>query len=863
MKDTSPANLAAEVPDEVLDKAGGADPASGEAEGEAEEIDEEGADVDVADGSKGDQEEGVPPEVPGAFEIEYGRDGAPERYQKNIPEETELLDYILNFERQFHQLYTQRKRLFICPPNEYGVPKFVATTVRPTQLPFKDLLDHTTCSAFVADYITYEPLEEQTSHPEIQQSPTATLALNRGNAFDCSILLCSLLIGAGYDAYVVVGYGAKDVTLVTEGREECPLLIEKETPKVPEVERPQQKYSIKSRETLDSKFLATMKERKMNLKEEARVAEKQEQDRIKSDANQKWLKDSLHGLRVHAWVLVLAGKRAVPEAFFIEASSGKPCGVTHSSYLGIEAIFNNENYWVNMQDCSNGTAEMSFNMQDPSKFEYTLHKPPITPAPAPPSDSDATDEQTSHTGPVCSDIAGPVRVPPSWVMRLNITEEQFRRRRPRGQKITNYKECKLEQYSEYIKDDGLVMRLTIYDDRVETKGVAEIREVFANRKDKLAERTHYPRTGKVQERFLEGCINSLMEHTYYEQSAATSEFTMKFYSEARVDGLIERVDTGSVLTETYKDRDDGVTFVSCVFDPTTVIDGWRKILCMTQQYAPNTGNATRTGNIKEESFDVVKETARLVHHLTPGAFAVSTREYTKSQSANSKCRKKVTFKVAEFNADPLALPLASNHQQEEKEELDKRQELLRVAVRDIERETKQTLEIRGKEEASIQLLTSCFDAERNQTLRSHRDEVEAKQEVEEDTVEEELDYLAPYLIQIDNPNNLSHEDAAKVRSEYLKDLKNRLIEKANRIQARFDSETAELQKRQNFYNDNRFQNAEEEEMYVTFCNDAMFRIHVLEQRLNQHKELAPKKYEEAHNKLSQRFRSPTASMRKW
>ena len=33
----------------------------------------------------------------------------------------------------------------------------------------------------------------------------------------------------------------------------------------------------------------------------------------------------------------------------------------------------------------------------------------------------------------------------------------------------------------------------------------------------------------------------------------------------------------------------------------------------------------------------------------------------------------------------------------------------------------------------------------------------------------------------------------QVRSECLKDLKNRLIEKANRIQARFDSETAELQ----------------------------------------------------------------------
>ena len=48
-----------------------------------------------------------------------------------------------------------------------------------------------------------------------------------------------------------------------------------------------------------------------------------------------------------------------------------------------------------------------------------------------------------------------------------------------------------------------------------------------------------------------------------------------------------------------------------------------------------------------------------------------------------------------------------------------------------------------------------------------------------------------------------------------------------------------MQKRQNYYNDNQFQSGEEEELYVTFCNEAMFRIHVLEQRLNAHKEVPP------------------------
>ena len=64
--------------------------------------------------------------------------------------------------------------------------------------------------------------------------------------------------------------------------------------------------------------------------------------------------DKLHGLRVHCWVLVLSGKREVPEGFFIETLTGACHLLTHSAYLGIESVWNHKNYWVNMQDCSHG-----------------------------------------------------------------------------------------------------------------------------------------------------------------------------------------------------------------------------------------------------------------------------------------------------------------------------------------------------------------------------------------------------------------------------------------------------------------------------------------------------------------------------
>jgi hypothetical protein len=64
--------------------------------------------------------------------------------------------------------------------------------------------------------------------------------------------------------------------------------------------------------------------------------------------------DTLYGLRIHSWVLVLSGKREVPESLFIEPFTGLSHPVDSPNYLGIESVWNHVNYWVNMQDCSEG-----------------------------------------------------------------------------------------------------------------------------------------------------------------------------------------------------------------------------------------------------------------------------------------------------------------------------------------------------------------------------------------------------------------------------------------------------------------------------------------------------------------------------
>lgn len=73
----------------------------------------------------------------------------------------------------------------------------------------------------------------------------------------------------------------------------------------------------------------------------------------------------------------------------------------------------------------------------------------------------------------------------------------------------------------------------------------------------------------------------------------------------------------------------------------------------------------------------------------------------------------------------------------------------------------------------------------------------------------------------------------RVRDECMKALKERLIERATIIQVRNDQETQAYQRRQADYQRHQeSMTSEEHEEYRNFCNEALFRIHILERRLN-------------------------------
>lgn len=112
------------------------------------------------------------------------------------------------------------------PKNECDVYKFICTTIRPTKLGFLELHNYVDCAKKISKYIQYEELDPPDEFPKCIPSPANTAEWQKGDCFDMSILLTSLLIGVGYDAYCVYGIAPKEITTKNEALMECPFLHE-------------------------------------------------------------------------------------------------------------------------------------------------------------------------------------------------------------------------------------------------------------------------------------------------------------------------------------------------------------------------------------------------------------------------------------------------------------------------------------------------------------------------------------------------------------------------------------------------------------------------------------------------------------
>lgn len=170
-------------------------------------------------------------------------------------------------------------------------------------------------------------------------------------------------------------------------------------------------------------------------------------------------------------------------------------------------------------------------------------------------------------------------------------------------------------------------------------------------------------------------------------------------------------------------------------------------------------------------------------------------------------------------------------------------------VKEREREVHELIQQLARDKRSPEIRKGIYDMARHKT-ESQDSSSDSHLERKEEMIH--VDYLSPFLAQYPPGKALTRKQALQAKEECLKSLKERLLERANIIQAHLDGENEKLKQRQAVYNRSAGTGdmTEADEEFAKFYEETMFRISILQARLARHEELALQKYA----KLDQRLR---------
>ena len=291
-------------------------------------------------------------------------------------------------------------------------------------------------------------------------------------------------------------------------------------------------------------------------------------DEVIDDDEPDYEKDDEHGRnRLHAWVFMQKGKRDLQESFFIEPSTGRKYTIDQCEYFTIETIFNHKNYWINMET-ERPIREINFDFENDNtgEWEYVMISQDDKKGE---EDEENEDEEEEEDGEAGGNEEEVLDMPPSWSPKLFVSRDKFIQLCPKGEKTVYYKKCKVEFFSDCTQVDGLVKKVTLYEDykRIITR---EVRCYFRNRRDKLLMRRRFPYSFKTIEHY-----GSSEKQNYLKKLIQVDDqYRKMWYYHHRVhDNLIYREEQiGQKVFEKFKGHPDGLIYQSVTYDPDVVVD---------------------------------------------------------------------------------------------------------------------------------------------------------------------------------------------------------------------------------------------------------------------------------------------------
>ncbi|KAK6635811.1 hypothetical protein RUM44_001065 [Polyplax serrata] len=687
--------------------------------------------------------------------------------------------------------------------------------------------------------------------PDHINSPQTVLRKQAGHSFEYSTLLASFLIASAYDAYVVSGYATREICQMDQTRIECPLLTDDEQILEEAKIEEDSKYYLKKPLELKSMFLQEMLDREIRKEKEAqRIQELAELAAVK-EFEKPW-PDELYGWRLHSWVVILPSKD-VTEPIFIESTTGLAKSLDDPEYHGIESLWNHQNYWVCVQfdNKTENCKDISFNLNDIECWERLLIGEPFTFRKFGKEILEADAEEYKRA---CIQVEKHLDMPGSWVDILKLSHSSYEKRFPRAKKVIHYRKAISEQYPPYSHADGLVERVKRYFD-YECQEPREIRERYKNRADRLYYCQKTVVDNSVLEKFDRGREDALKEHFYYAMDSGIEVvFSLKFYHQARLDCLSEFFMDPLFMIMHFKKRPDFLYYVRVDFAERTNHDQpLRNILKIEERYNRNTEkDADKDVAIVEYCFQEKK--VHLRFHYEFEHITQTDRLFNKPVFAERGAS--LTYDPA-LTKGYLTGPTTPNpkplYLYRLESEYFKREEISEKKIRERENELLCLLRLRAQELAAPRLVVSEFDVERNdEAKKAYKEREQREKEMSEGEMNLMCDFLAPYYVKLDldAKSILSNKMALTVIDDFLHDWKCLLVARANDIQQQFEQTCHDFNEKNNWYEENQsVVTKEQEEEYFEYCKKKSYYLHILEVRLNRHKELAPRRFLAVHSYL--------------
>jgi hypothetical protein len=188
---------------------------------------------------------------------------------------------------------------------------------------------------------------------------------------------------------VVYGTAPREITTKDEALMECPFPIdmadnddqedpeidkdeEHMTSKKPSTVVPIEDFQVKKKNPHRSEYDDEMKRAKDDAEAEAAY----KAVTIDDDQPDFEREDEIGNDRLHCWVLLQKGNREIQETFFIEPTTGRKYSIQEAPYYSVEALFNNKNFWINL-DPTRPLEEINFDFQEDQagEWEYVMIQP--------------------------------------------------------------------------------------------------------------------------------------------------------------------------------------------------------------------------------------------------------------------------------------------------------------------------------------------------------------------------------------------------------------------------------------------------------------------------------------------------------